>query len=212
MVKNDAPRTEKTLPKGVRNQQRPLSPQAVSQGRVPTTVEKLQQAGIPFPHVTAKAIEQRAESEKHVISSNKPVQPAQPTGKGYSMGTAHIHITGKLGRNPELSYTPTGKAVCKFSVAVDSYKGKDNDGSPLYATTWYNVDLWEQKAEYFNLRAKKGSTVVVHGDFLPRTYTKRDGGEGVSYDIKFATAEIVAGGVFSSSESTEDSELDDHPF
>jgi Single-strand binding protein family len=51
---------------------------------------------------------------------------------------------GRLGKDPEMSYTPTGKAVTKFSLAVD--QGKDQ--KPM----WLNIICWNELAERMNMR------------------------------------------------------------
>jgi len=85
-----------------------------------------------------------------------------------------ITIIGNLGRKPELHYTPKGKAVTNFSVAVNNYQDK---------TAWFEVTVWGNQAEACSEYLQKGSKVMVEGRLefdedtgAPPTYTsKKDG-------------------------------------
>ena len=78
-------------------------------------------------------------------------------------------IIGNLGRDPELRYTPEGKAVCNFSVAVSA--GKDKEPH------WYRVSAWEKEAENANKYLKKGSKVAVIGRSYASAYQNKESGE-----------------------------------
>lgn len=62
---------------------------------------------------------------------------------------------GKLGKNPNLKYTPNRKAVCDFTVAI--YQGKD------VPPVWKKVVVWEKQAEQCSVHLKKGDDVFVQG-------------------------------------------------
>ena len=68
-----------------------------------------------------------------------------------------VIIAGRLVRDPELRYTNTGKAVCKFSIAHD--RSKEN-------TDFFSVEAWEKVAENVGQYCKKGSPVIVHGRLI----------------------------------------------
>src|SRR5436305_3730850 len=82
---------------------------------------------------------------------------------------------GRLGKDPEMNYTPGGKAVTKFSLAVD--QGKDQ------GAMWLNIVGWEQLAERMNLLLSKGKLVFVQGRLAPRTYTDKTGKDRMALDI-----------------------------
>jgi len=68
-------------------------------------------------------------------------------------------LDGYLGGEPDMKYTPSGKAVIDFSVAVGG--GKD------YPGRWYKVTFWEQDAELVNgLALKKGTALSVAGSLV----------------------------------------------
>ena len=57
-----------------------------------------------------------------------------------------VHIIGNLGKNPDLTFTGNGNAVCKFPVAT-SEEWKDKDDVKQSKTTWHNIVVWGKSAE-----------------------------------------------------------------
>lgn len=98
------------------------------------------------------------------------------------MSFAQVQLLGNCGRDPEMSYTPNGIAVTKFSLAV-SKKGKDTSGNTTESTVWYNCSAWRGLAEMINTHLKKGQMVFVQGELNARSYTTRDGKQGFSLDV-----------------------------
>jgi len=85
-----------------------------------------------------------------------------------------IMIIGRLGKDPEMKYTPGGKAVTKLSVATDrKYPGAD--GQMVTEATWHNVDCWGKLAELCNQYLAKGRMVFVQGRQDHRSYKGTDG-------------------------------------
>lgn len=99
-------------------------------------------------------------------------------------------IAGRLGKDAELSYTPKGVALCKFSVATESRWEKD--GEAQTATTWHSVALWGKYGEAMAPHLTKGKTVTVTGEIVNRSWDKADGTKGYATDIKANT--VVLGG------------------
>jgi single-strand DNA-binding protein len=105
-----------------------------------------------------------------------------------------IIIVGNLGKDPEMRYIPSGQAVTSFSVAT-SRQYTANSGTTMKETAWFRVSVWGKQAETCNQYLKKGSKVLVEGRLTPdqttggpKTYTKKDGTAGASYDV---TANMV---------------------
>ena len=67
---------------------------------------------------------------------------------------------GRVGADAELRYTPQGKAVASFSMALDN--GKDANGEKK-APTWIKATLWENRAEKLAQYITKGKMVYVSG-------------------------------------------------
>ena len=73
-----------------------------------------------------------------------------------------VQLIGRLGKDPESKYTPTGKKVAHFSVAV-SNRWKASDGESREYTEWVNVEAWGRLGEVCQEYLKKGSLVYIEG-------------------------------------------------
>jgi len=73
-----------------------------------------------------------------------------------------VQLIGRLGKDPESKFTPTGKKVAHFSVAV-SNRWKSSDGESKEYTEWVNVEAWGRLGEICQEYLKKGSLVFVEG-------------------------------------------------
>jgi single-strand DNA-binding protein len=83
-----------------------------------------------------------------------------------------VQIIGRLGRDPESKFTPTGKRVVHFSVAV-SNRWKDREGEMRESTEWVNVEAWDRLGETCQQYLKKGSLVYVEGRLKTDKYEDR---------------------------------------
>ncbi len=94
-------------------------------------------------------------------------------------------IIGNLGADPELRYTPSGKAVANLRVAVnDRFRGQDGEWQE--ETHWFRVELWEQAAERAAENMRKGHKVYAEGQLRPREFEGNDGQKRTSLEIRFA--------------------------
>ena len=94
-----------------------------------------------------------------------------------------VQLIGRLGKDPESKFTPTGKKVAHFSVAISNrWKGKE--GETKEYTEWVNVEAWGRLGEVCQEYLKKGSLVFVEGRLKTDRY--EDKGE-----IRFFT-KVVA--------------------
>jgi single-strand DNA-binding protein len=93
-------------------------------------------------------------------------------------------IIGNAGKDAEISYTNTGKAHAKFTIAT-SVSWKDQSGTMQEKTTWHNIVAWERLAEICNTYVKKGKQVYIEGRIENRSYDDKDG-------VKKYISEIVA--------------------
>ncbi len=111
----------------------------------------------------------------------------------------HLTIVGRLGRDPEMRYSPNGQAVTSFSVATDR-QYTDGNGQKVKETTWFHVSVWGKQAETTNQYLKKGSMVLVEGRLTcdpktggPRIYKRQDGTEGASFELNASTVRFLSG-------------------
>ena len=73
-----------------------------------------------------------------------------------------VQLIGYLGKDPESKFTPTGKKVTQFSVAI-SNRWRNQDGEANEFTEWVNIEAWGRLGEVCNEYLKKGSLVFVEG-------------------------------------------------
>ena len=106
------------------------------------------------------------------------------------MALSKIQIIGNLGRDPELRYTPNGRPVASFTVAVNQSTKNQQTGEWIEATDWFRVSVWGDRGERVAESLRKGSRVFVDGRFKAREYEANDGQKRMSLDI---TADTVLG-------------------
>lgn len=114
------------------------------------------------------------------------------------MSYQKIIISGNLGRDPEMRYTPAGKAITNFTIAVNE-SFTDKNGEKIKRTIWFRVTAWEKQAEICNQYLKKGSYVIVDGKLNadpetgnPKIFTKKDGNAGSSFEITADTVRFIS--------------------
>jgi single-strand DNA-binding protein len=107
-------------------------------------------------------------------------------------------IVGRLGRDPEMRYTPTGQAVTSFSVATDR-QYNDQSGKPVKETIWFRVTAWGKLAETCNNFLQKGKLVLIEGRLTvdsktggPRTWVGQDGQTRASYEVTANTVKFLS--------------------
>lgn len=89
-------------------------------------------------------------------------------------GLNKVMIIGRLGRDPEMRYTPSGRPVTSFSVAA-SRTWIGPDGERREETEWFNVVAWAQLAEICKQHLAKGSQVYVEGRLQTRSWEDPEG-------------------------------------
>lgn len=96
-------------------------------------------------------------------------------------------IVGRLGKDPELRTTQSGKSVTSFSMAVQRPR-KNQNGE--YESDWLDVQAWGTTAEFICKYFQQGQLMAVSGRIQTRVYTDRDGKarkavEIVAQDVSF---------------------------
>ena len=154
------------------------------------------------------------------------------------MAFSKVMIIGNLGRDPEMRYTPSGRQVTEFSVAV-THRGRDPQSGEWadQGTEWFRVTIWGDRAERAAEEFRKGNRVFVEGRFRTREYDAKDGTHRTSLEITAdnvialerksredgdgdfassaparAPAAAGAGAAGGGSRGFDDTELDDLPF
>ncbi len=73
-----------------------------------------------------------------------------------------VQLIGNLGKDPESKFTPTGKKVTQFRLAV-SNRWKDKSGETKESTEWVNIEAWGRLGEVCQEYLKKGSLIFLEG-------------------------------------------------
>ena len=91
-----------------------------------------------------------------------------------------VILVGNLTRDPELSETPSGIAVCRFSIAVSrDYASADGNRE----TDFFNITVWRGRAENCGKYLKKGNNVAIVGSLQTRSYDDKDGNKRYVTDV-----------------------------
>lgn len=116
-----------------------------------------------------------------------------------------VILVGNLTRDPELTETTSGVAVCRFSIAVTrDYANSDGNRE----TDFFNITVWRGRAENCGKYLKKGNKVAIVGSLQNRSYEDKDGikrnvTDVIANEVEFLTpknaqsdsgdAEVVSG-------------------
>ena len=83
-----------------------------------------------------------------------------------------VQLIGYLGRDPESKFTPTGKKVTQFSLAV-SNRWKSKEGETKETTEWVNIEAWGRLGEVCQEYLKKGSLIFLEGRLKTDKYEEK---------------------------------------
>ncbi len=86
-------------------------------------------------------------------------------------------------RDPEMRYTPNGRPVTQFNVAVNQSTKNQQTGEWVEATDWFRVSVWGDRAERAAENLRKGNRVFVEGRFKTREFEGHDGQKRTSLEI-----------------------------
>jgi single-strand DNA-binding protein len=93
-----------------------------------------------------------------------------------------ITLIGNVGSDPEMRYTPNGKAVTSFRMATN-YRYNGPDGERREETEWFRVSVWGKQAESCNQFLSKGRRVYVEGRLRSRNWEGQDGQMRTSLEV-----------------------------
>ena len=99
-------------------------------------------------------------------------------------GLNKVMIIGRLGRDPEMRYTPSGRPVTTFSVGTNRSWNTAN-GERRTETEWFNVVAWSSLAEICKQYLLKDNQVYIEGRLQTRHWEDNEG-------LKHSAVEIVA--------------------
>ncbi len=91
-------------------------------------------------------------------------------------------LIGNLTRDPELRYTPSGAAVCSFSIATNRNWTTDT-GEKKEDVEFHKIIAWRKLAEICSQYLVKGKKVYVEGRIATRSWTGADGASKSTTEI-----------------------------
>ena len=107
-------------------------------------------------------------------------------------GVNKVILLGRLGQDPELKYTPSGAAVCNFSVAT-SESWADKSGQKQEKTEWHRVIVWGKLGELCNQYLAKGRQAFIEGSLQTRSWEGKDGSKRYTTEIVARNVQFVGG-------------------
>lgn len=100
-----------------------------------------------------------------------------------------VILIGKLGRDPELKNTPSGKAVCTLNIATTETWSQD--GNKQERTEWHRVIVWGKSGENCAKYLAKGRPVYVEGRLQTRSWDDKDGSKRYATEIVSDTVQFL---------------------
>lgn len=108
------------------------------------------------------------------------------------MSVNKVILLGRLGQDPELKYTPSGAAVCNFSMAT-SESWNDKSGQKQEKTEWHRIVVWGKLAELCNQYLTKGRQAYVEGRLQTRSWEDQQGQKRYTTEINANTVQFIGG-------------------
>ncbi len=85
-----------------------------------------------------------------------------------------VVLGGNLVRDPELKYTPSGTAICDFTIANSETWKDGQSGEMKEKTGFYNCLCWGKRGEIINEHFEKGKPILVKGKLEFQTWDTQD--------------------------------------
>jgi single-strand DNA-binding protein len=107
-------------------------------------------------------------------------------GKGDEMaGVNKAILIGNLGKDPDLKYTQSGKAMVNFSLATtERWGGEDR-------TEWHNIVMFDRLAEIANEYLRKGRTVFIEGRIQTRSWEDQNGNKRYITEVVASSMQML---------------------
>lgn len=130
-----------------------------------------------------------------------------------SRGLNKVLLIGRLGQDPEMRYTPSGKPLTKFQIAVNrSWTSSENEKKT--ETEWFTVVSWGKLAEICNQYLTKGKQVYLEGRLHTRHWKDEEGANHSAVEV-VAREMIMLGDPSDEDESDQMAQTppeDEYPF
>lgn len=102
-------------------------------------------------------------------------------------------LIGNLGKDPEVRFTQSGRAVASFPIATTE-SWMDQESGRQERTEWHNIVVWGKQAESCGQYLSKGRQVYIEGSIRSRSYDDRDGNKRYITEIVAQRVQFLGGG------------------
>ena len=126
-----------------------------------------------------------------------------------SRGLNKVMVIGHLGKDPEMRYTPSGRPVTTFSLAV-SRSWNTADGERRSETEWFNIVSWGNLAEICKQYLHKGQQVYIEGRLQTRRWEDKEGQKHTNVEV-VANEMMMLGERKDYNKDSQESDKDDEP-
>jgi len=110
-----------------------------------------------------------------------------------SKGVNKVILIGRLGKDPETRYTPSGTAVTNFSLATSEQWKDKNSGEKQERTEWHNIVTFGKLAEISGEYLKKGSECYIEGSLNTEKWQDKSGNDRYTTKIKANEMQMLGG-------------------
>ncbi|MCX5853836.1 MAG: single-stranded DNA-binding protein [Deltaproteobacteria bacterium] len=101
-----------------------------------------------------------------------------------------VLLIGRLGKDPEVRYTPDGMMVTNFSMATDEQR-KDKNGQKVQRTEWHRIVTFGKLAEICSSYLSKGKLIFIEGRIQSRSWEDKDGNKRTTTEIVAANMQML---------------------
>lgn len=100
----------------------------------------------------------------------------------------HVTLTGRLTRDPDVRYMNDGKAVARYSLAVDRGVRKQDNQQTV---DFINCVAFDRAGEFAEKHLRKGTKILIEGRIQTGSYTNKQGQKVSTFDVVISRHEFV---------------------
>lgn len=102
-----------------------------------------------------------------------------------------VQLIGRLGADPELVTTNSGRMLAKLRIATTEYWYDNATNEKRERTEWHNIVAWEKTAQFVKNYVSKGNLVYVEGSLRSNDFTDQSGNKRRNWDINANTVLLL---------------------
>jgi len=118
-----------------------------------------------------------------------------------------VLLIGRLGKDPDVRYTPDGMMVTNFTMATDEQR-KDKNGQKIQRTEWHRIVAFGKLAEICSNYLSKGKLIFIEGRIQTKTWEDKDGNKRTTTEIIANNMQMLdSKGMTKSQDATDDNQF-----